>query len=105
MILPAISLLAALGATAAAQIYYKKYSIEHGRDNLYVAVLLFCVTPPLTYLAVKGFGVGVVYISTSITYVFVAIAGWRIFGENPTRRRVVAMALILLGILVYGLGL
>lgn len=103
--LPLIALLGALGTTAAAQVSYKKYSLGHGRHNLYWTVLLFGAVPPLTYLAVKGFGVGTVYISTSITYVLVALAGWRMFGEKPTRRRVVAMMFIALGILVYGSGL
>src|SRR5690606_10221670 len=105
VMLPLIALLGALGTTAAAQVSYKKYSLGHGRRNLYLTVLLFGAAPPLTYLAVKGFGVGTVYISTSITYVLVALAGWRVFGERPTRRRVVAMIFIALGILVYGIGL
>jgi EamA-like transporter family. len=105
MMLSIVSLLGALGATAVAQVYYKKYSLKNDRGNLYITILLFGVVPPLTYLAIKGLGLGVVYISTSITYVLVALAGWRMFGEVPTPRRIAAMAFILTGILVYGLDL
>jgi multidrug transporter EmrE-like cation transporter len=105
MMVPLLSLLGAIGATAAAQVAYKKYSVEHGRCSLYATVLLFAAAPPLTYLAVKGFGVGTVYISTGVTYILVAAAGWRLFGETPSRRRLVAMAFVLTGIVVYGIGL
>ncbi|WP_242165848.1 EamA family transporter [Lysobacter sp. M15] len=105
MMLSLFSLLGALGATAAAQISYKKYSMEHGRRTLCLTIVLFGIAPPLTYLAVKGFGVGTVYMSTAITYVLVALAGWRMFGEKPTHRRIVGMGFVLVGILVYGIGL
>lgn len=105
MMVPLVALVGAIGVTAAAQVAYKQYSIERGRNSLYATVVLFAAAPPLTYLAVKGFGVGTVYISTGVTYILVAAAGWRLFGEKPTRRRIVAMAFVLSGIVVYGIGL
>lgn len=101
----AIALLAALAATAAAQVTYKAYSVGRGRAYLHATVLLFALTPVLTYAAVKAFGIGLVYIATSLTYVLVAAAGWFMFGERPGARRLVAMGFIFVGILVYGLGL
>lgn len=102
---PVLALAGALGATAAAQIAYKKYSQRRRPLYLLVAVALFGITPVLTYVAVKAFGIGLVYISTSITYIVVTISGYVVFAEQLTRRSILAMLLISLGILIYGLGL
>lgn len=102
--LPLLALIGALSATAAAHVEYKKFSLGHGRVNLYVAVGLFGLAPFLTYFAVKSYGIGLVFISTSTTYVAVALMGRLLFAERITARQVVAMALILSGSLIYGLG-
>ncbi|WP_111265585.1 DMT family transporter [Marilutibacter maris] len=99
------ALMAALFVTASAQVAFKQYSNGAGRGYLVLTVMLFASAPPLTYLAVKAYGVGTVYVSTAITYILVALAGWRLFGESPTPRRVLAMGLILLGVLIYAVGL
>lgn len=98
------SLLGALSATSVAQVSYKRFCLGQGRRHLYTAALLFGTTPVLTYYAVKAFGIGLVYVSTSVTYIAVALLGHALFGERITRRQRVAMALILAGSLIYGLG-
>ena len=100
-----LSLVGALAATTFAQVAYKKYSLGHGRNNLYATLLLFGVTPLLTYVAVKAYGIGLVYISTSVTYVLVALMGKVLFAERISRRHAGAMVLILTGSLIYGLGM
>jgi drug/metabolite transporter (DMT)-like permease len=100
-----LSLIGALAATAAAQVTYKAYSLGGRRLQLYATVFLFGLTPVLTYVAVKAFGIGLVYIATSVTYILVAAAGWFFFAERPSVRRVAAMGFIFSGILIYGLGL
>lgn len=102
---PLLALVAALTTTALAHVAYKQYSLDRNRLYLLVTVGLFGVTPALTYLAVKAFGIGLVYIATSMTYVIVAIAGRVVFGERLTRRTIVAMLLIVSGVLLYGSGL
>lgn len=100
-----LALVGTLLATAAAQVSYKKYSLSRRREQLLITVALFGATPLLTYIAVKAYGIGLVYISTGVTYVLVSAAAWRIFGERPTSRQVVAMLFILVGIATYGIGL
>jgi drug/metabolite transporter (DMT)-like permease len=103
-VLPLLALIGALSATSAAQVTYKKFSLGHGRGNLYAAIALFGMAPFLTYYAVKSFGIGLVFLSTSTTYVAVALMGRLLFAERITPRQVVAMVLILSGSLIYGLG-
>ena len=104
MNLPILALAGALATTAAAQVAYKAYSLGRGRGLLVLTIVLFAMAPVLTYVAVKAYGVGLVYIATALTYILVALAGWRLFGERLGARRVAAMALIFCGILIYGLG-
>ena len=100
-----LSLAGALIVTAFAQVAFKKYSRDSRRGYLLLAMALFVAAPPLTYLAVKAYGLGPVYVSTGITYILVALAGWRFFGEVPTRRRGLAMGLVLSGVILFAIGL
>ena len=102
--LPLLALIGALSATTFAQVAYKKFSLGHDRRNLYAAICLFGLAPFLTYYAVKAFGIGLVFLSASTTYVAVALMGRLLFAERITSRQIVAMALILSGTLIYALG-
>ncbi|MFC7301542.1 EamA family transporter [Cognatiluteimonas weifangensis] len=99
-----LALIGAIVATTVAQISYKKRSIGGSREYLIAAIAFFAVTPALTYIAVKILGVGITYMSTSVTYILVSIAGWVIFGETIKRRKVLALSLIATGIATYSLG-
>lgn len=105
MTVPILALLSALVTTAMAHISYKHYSIYRRRRDLLVTIVLFGITPPLTYVAIKSLGVGLVYVCTSVNYVAAAIAGRFLFSERLTRRSVLAMLLICSGTLLYALGL
>lgn len=102
---PTVVLLAALATTALAQVYYKSYSLTGRRNQLLQALALFVVTLPLTYLAVKWWGIGLVYMCTSLNYVSVALAGRLLFNERLSRRRIVAIVLIVCGASLYAFGL
>lgn len=104
-LLPVLALAAALVTTALGQIYYKRYSQDRRRGSLYLTVALFVITLPLTYMAVKWWGIGLVYICTSLNYVGIAVAGRLLFNERLPRRRVIAIALIVCGTSIYALGL
>lgn len=99
------ALVGALVTTAMAHISYKQYSIDRRRRDLVATIVLFGITPPLTYVAVKSLGVGLVYVCTSVNYVAAAIAGRFLFSERLTRRSLLAMLLICCGTLLYALGL
>ena len=103
--IPVLALASALVTTAIAHICYKRYSINHRRRDLLITIVLFGITPPLTYVAVKSLGVGLVYVCTSINYVAAAMAGKFLFSERLSRRSIVAMSLICCGTLIYALGL
>lgn len=99
-----MALIGALSATSVAQIEYKRFSLGFGRINLYAALGLFGIAPFLTYFAVKAFGIGLVFLSTSTTYVAVALMGKYLFNEKISIRKAIAMGLILFGSLIYGSG-
>lgn len=99
-----LALIGAVAATSIAQIEYKRFILGYGRINLFAALGLFGMTPFLTYFAIKAFGIALVFMSTSTTYVAVALMGKYLFGEQITTRKVVAMMLIVSGSLIYGLG-
>lgn len=105
MSLETLALLAALATTAAGQVEYKRFSLGRERRDLVLALALFVVTLPLTYIAVKAFGIGLVYICTSFNYVAVAITGKLLFGERLSARRWLAVALIISGTSIYAAGM
>ena len=102
--LAVLALVGALAATSVAQVTYKKFCLGGGHGNLYAAVMLFGLTPFLSYYAVKSFGIGLVFISTGTTYVAVALMGRIMFSESISARQIIAMVLILSGTSIYGLG-
>lgn len=104
-LLPLLTLIAALVTTALGQIQYKRYSQTRGRGRLYLTLALFVITLPLTYLAVKWWGIGLVYICTSLNYAVVAVVGRLLFNERLSRRRILAIVLIVCGTSIYALGL
>ncbi|MGQ4660281.1 hypothetical protein [Lysobacter sp. F6437] len=104
MTIAILALLAALVTTTTAHISYKRYAIDRRRMDLYLTIVLFVSTTPLTYLAIKSFGIGLVYVCTSINYIAAAVAGRYLFGERLTRRSIAAMLLIAGGTSVYALG-
>lgn len=103
--IPLLTLVAALATTALAQVIYKKYSLTRRRPQLYFTLALFVMTLPLTYMAVKWWGIGLVYICTSLNYAFVAVAGRVLFNERLSRRRIAAIVLVVGGTSIYALGL
>lgn len=103
--MPALAaLLGTLVATAFAQVAYKKFVLGHGRVHLLLAMALFGLTPLLSYIAVKAFGIALVFVSASTTYALVALLGVLMFDERISRRQGVALGFIVCGSLIYGLG-
>jgi len=96
-------LLVALLTTAFAQIAYKHYHVTGKRASLALAIGMFLLIPPATFVAVHYLGIGEVYVLTSLNYGFVAFLGWKCFGEPIGRHQVEGLALITLGCLVYSL--
>lgn len=92
----------AILTTAAGQLSFKYYAMKRTRTWLFVALALFCSIPLFTFVAVRGLGLGTVYVSTGLTYVLVALCGRFFFAERIGITHALALGLILCGCLLYG---
>jgi len=98
-----ISLAIAIVATTFGQISFKYYALHQRRVMLLVAIGLFGAIPLFTFFAVRGLGLGTVYVSTGVSYVLIAVMGKLIFKERVGAGHGLALALILSGCALYGL--
>lgn len=89
--------------TALAQTSYKLYFHKNQLVYLAVTIILFCVVPVMTYLALKSLPLSVVYMSTGLTYVLIMFFAKYILGEFVEKRHVYAVTLIISGVLVYNI--
>jgi multidrug transporter EmrE-like cation transporter len=89
--------------TALAQTLYKLYSLKHKVVYLLFTVIFFCITPLMSYLALRELTLTVVYMSTAITYVLVMFSAKYILDEVIEKRHLYAVALIISGVLVFNI--
>lgn len=78
---------------------------EYLNPFVIVAYALFFGATLLSVYAYKGIPLSMGPILDATGYIYVTIFGITIFNERLNRRRVLALALIILGIVVYSLGL
>ena len=78
---------------------------EYMNPFVIVAYALFFGATLLSVYAYKGIPLSMGPILDATGYIYVTIFGITIFHERLNRRRVLALALIILGIVVYSLGL
>lgn len=78
---------------------------EYLNPFVIVAYALFFGATLLSVYAYKGIPLSMGPILDATGYIYVTIFGITIFHERLNRRRVLALALIILGIVVYSLGL
>lgn len=78
---------------------------EYLNPFVIVAYALFFGATLLSVYAYKGIPLSMGPILDATGYIYVTIFGIAIFHERLNRRRVLALALIILGIVVYSLGL
>lgn len=69
------------------------------------AYSIYLITTLLSVLAYRGIPLSMGPILESTSYAYVTFFGVRIFGERMTRRKWIALALIVLGIAVYAVGM
>lgn len=91
----------AILATACAQIAFKHHHVSGRKSSLLLALAMFAGIPPLTYLAIRGLGVGRVYVFTSLSYALVVFLGREFFDEKVSREQLHGLALIVLGCMLY----
>lgn len=98
-------LAATITATVLAQLAFKHYYLCQRKKFLLAAIVLFCLAVPCTYMAVRGLGIGRVYVGAALTYVITPLAARRAFGEHLGRNHLLALCLIVSGVVVYNLHL
>jgi drug/metabolite transporter (DMT)-like permease len=103
VILPALSLAASLLATAGGMVMFKHYYRSHDRLHFAYSILLFAAVPLTTFMALQGLTLGLVYMSTAATHILVLLMSFFFLGERIPSRVLPGVALILAGIVVYGL--
>jgi multidrug transporter EmrE-like cation transporter len=88
-------------ATVTAQIAFKRHFINNRFLDLVLAIGLFCLAVPFTFLAAHQMGIGRVYVGSALSYVMTPIAARYAFGEHLDKRQWGALALIVTGVIVY----
>lgn len=98
---PWIWLAVALLATAAGQVLFKYASNRRSKRLLIATVLLFCLVPPTSFLALRGLSLGTVYVSTALAQLLAVVAAMVLFGERYSRFQWIGLALILFGVGIF----
>lgn len=89
----------------AAQQQYDSVIREYLNPRVIFAYTLFVLTTFMTIYAYKGIPLSYGPILETSSYIFVTIFGVLIFHEKMGPKKIAAMALIIVGIIVYSLGM
>ncbi len=103
MFLSYFCLFVAVTSTALGQFFYKKYMISLNKQYYLLAIFLFLITPLCSFIALKNIAIDMVYISTSLTILFVIVLSRIFLKEQVGKRRYVGIGFILLGVVLYAL--
>lgn len=90
--------------TAGGQVTYKLFALTKNWWHLFLSIALFIVAPFTTYIALKKFAVGTVFIGAASSQVLIMVMSHYILKERITRDHLISMVLILLGLLSLSLG-
>ena len=99
-----VALSIAILATSASHVLFKHSLLTDKLSMKLLAVSLFTIVPGFAYLALKSLSLSTVYMSTSLTQVLVLLGAKFLFDEIINTRKIVAISLIVLGILVFNFG-
>lgn len=95
--------------SAISQVLLKKAAMEHHSSiieeylnpKVIIAYMIFFGATLLSIYAYKGIPLSMGPVLESTSYIYVTVFGVKIFHESLNRRKVIAIALIICGILVY----
>lgn len=99
-----VALSMAVIVTSASHVLFKYSLLTHKLSMKLLAVSLFTIIPGLAYLALKSLSFSTVYMSLSLTQVLVLLAAKFLFDEVIDSRKIMAISLIVMGILVFNIG-
>lgn len=94
-------LLVALLATAGGQVLFKHASDVRSRRLVIVAVAIFSLAPPASFMALRGLSLATVYVSTVLAQLVAVLAAMALFGERYSRFQWAGFMLILIGVVVF----
>lgn len=94
-------LLAALLATAGGQVLFKYGSDSRSRLLVMTAVVLFCLAPPASFLALRDLGLATVYVSTVLAQLLAVLGAMVLFRERYSHIQWYGFALILIGVGIF----
>jgi drug/metabolite transporter (DMT)-like permease len=92
----------ALVTASLGQVMYKSYSKKNSYSQLFGCIFCFCLTPVASYLALKGIGLDVVYMATSLNSFIIIVLSKLFLEENINRHQLIGAVFIFLGVVVYG---
>lgn len=101
MILPYIFLFMAILSTALGQVFYKKHTLSKSVQYLVLTLGFFLITPVFSFFALQKISVDIVYVSTSLTILTVAVFSRFLLGEIIPARSWLAIAIIVTGVVIY----
>ena len=98
--------------SAVSQVMLKKAALktydspikEYLNPMVIVAYMLFFGTTFLSILAYKGIPLSMGPIIEATSYIYVTFFGVKIFQEKMNRKKYLALALIIVGIIIYSMG-
>lgn len=96
-------LVLAILATAFGQYWYKRYKLSQVKGYFFGAVLLFVMTPVMSYCALKRIPVDTVYMFTALTILVVLLLSRFGLKESISSRKLTGAGMILAGVIIYGI--
>lgn len=98
-----IFLLFALIFTAIGQLLFRLYYVRANKKYLAAALGSFVVVPLFSYIALLNLTLAFVYMSTALIHILVLSMSRVFLKEQLTRKQIISMSLIVMGIIVFNL--
>ncbi|WP_413285378.1 EamA family transporter [Vibrio sp. MA40-2] len=91
----------AIFSTSIGMIFYKLFFITKKKVYFFVTLVLFLLTPGLSFLSLKGLSVDVVYMATSLNSFIIIIGSYFFLKEKVNVYQYSGCLLIALGVILY----
>ena len=88
----------------AAQREYGSKIKEYLNPLVIIAYTIFVLTTLLSILAYKGIPLSMGPVLEATRYIYVTIFGVKIFGEKITKKKIIALIMIIAGIMIYSIA-
>lgn len=88
----------------AAQREYGSKIKEYLNPLVIIAYTIFVLTTLLSILAYKGIPLSMGPVLEATSYIYVTIFGVKIFGEKITKKKIIALIMIIAGIMIYSIA-